>query len=453
MKKKIGMLFILALCTGCASQKFTRRYAQLDDPAPINPEVTKGIEVIATARDVPQPTVAANKYVLTDHGQAAYIQAIAAKAGNIDDIQGNLFPDVSGLDKGPSSIDNTIFTKRLLLTVLNRSSYEADRITKLTVKIKLNTNITGLKILTFDKITTEYQTVDLGTINQANAFSATASASYGLTGPTGSTAGGTTSNTTTSPDGSSVVTTTPVTTTSTTGPTLGASLGATYSNTTTEQVDLKNRYVALTGYIDGDYLVFEEESVSGVNLTGNIISDIKFEFSGKESTNAYSVSNLEKAGAPISSDKIKVKVVPVFETTLVGALQLPVEYSFTVRHIINEKGQRTISEADDEIGYYKDKKNVATNMTLVSNKELSVKKWEIGDGVNALNIGDKISGITGVMYFTSYDSCLSFYKWLKKSVADPHTDFSKGDYDYSPSNGKLTDFIKTAKVVLVKNPQ
>jgi len=442
----------LIIASGC-SPKLTQRYEKLLPPVTNdNSDVTSGIEIYAAARDVPGAVVV-NQYNLTDHGQAAYINALSAlKPKDADALQANLFPDVSGLDKGPSSIDNTTFTKRLLFTVLSHTPYEADRITKLSIKVHLNPKVTNVKVLTFDKITTEYQTVDLGGISQTGALNLGATANYGVAGKiTTGTAGGTTSTTVTNPDGSSVVTGLPSTTTgSELDPSFGVGLSASYSNSTTQTVNLKNRYIALTGYIKDDVLTFDEESITGVNLTGNILSDIKFKITDKSDTYTYSVSNLTTDGKPTDPDKIKVKVVPVYEPGIKGPLTMTVDYDITVRHVINEDGRKTISESDDEIAYYTiSKKSTAVDLTLENRDDLVVKKWFIGIGTNALKVTDLVTLDSGIMYFTSYDNCLAFFRWLKKVKFDPKTGLISGDYQFVPTSGTLTDLI--SKQTIEKN--
>ena len=447
MKNAIRLLLIATVFSGCCGQKLLQRYAKLDRIPPKNDTVTNGPEVYVSARDVPVPPTP-NPFVLTDHGQAAYIAALSAKTNNLTDFQSNLFPDLSDYVKTPSSIDDRVFTKRLLLTVLNHTPFEADRITKVSIRIFLNTNVSNLKIETFDKITTQYQTVDLGTVNQADALSGTASASYGLTGPSTSVAGGSTSTTTNNPDGS-VVTTTPVTTTGTaTGPAYGIGVSGTASRTTTSQVDYQSRFIALTGYFKNDSLVFDEESQIGLNLTGNIVSDIKFKFTdkGTSKTMTYSVGNLTTDATINPRDKVKIKAVPVYESSLPDKLELPVSYEITVRHVINDKGRMTVPESDDEIAYYTVAGTTKANMVLVTRDDLTVKKWLIGKGNVTLKINDTILGTSGTMLFTSYDNCASFLRWLRKTPLIVGG-IKCGDYEFVTSDGSsLASLIAAAQV-------
>jgi hypothetical protein len=448
MKKQILQIIAVSIVlSGCCGTKLTQRYRKLtpledkDKPA----DVTSGITINSAARDVPAAIVA-NQYVLTDHGQAAYINALSAlKPKNADELQSNLFPDVSGLDKGPSSIDNTMFTKRLLFTVLSNTPYESDRITKLAIHVHLDSKVTKIKILNFDKITTEYQTVDLGTINQSNALTLGATANYGVAGKitTGNT-GNTTSTTVVNPDGSTVVTGNPSTTSgSEIDPSFGVGLSASYNRSTSETVNLKNRYISLTGYIKDDVLTFEEESITGVNLTGNILSDIKFKITDKTTTYAYSVSNLTTENKLSDPDKIKIKVIPVFTPTTIGALNLKVDYDYTVRHVINENGRKTFSESDDDISYYSiTTKDKPVDMSLENRDDLIVKTWFIGIKSNALQVKDIVSGKdAGNMFFTSYDNCVSFFRYLKK-VKLTNGKLICGDYEFSASTGTLDNLIK-----------
>lgn len=449
MAKKICYFVILLIIGSCTNPKLTLRYKKLVNDPPVNAEVTNGIEIFASARDIQIAAPQTSQYVLTDHGQAAYINAVATKAKDLDELQSNLFPDVSGFDKAPSVIDNTSFTKRLLLTVLNKTPYEADRITKVSIKIDLNTNVSNLKILTFDKIITEYQTVDLGSINLSNTLNMGATASYGIAGKVSGSTGGGTSITTVNNDNGNIVTGSPVTTNGVEiDPSIGVGVSAAYNRSYAEQINLKDRYIALTGYMKGDSLTFDEESVTGVNLTGNILSDIKFRFTNFANTRSYNVSDLTSNGKLQDANKIKIKVLSVFEPTIPNDLKLKVNYDITIRHVINKKGQRSNTESDDKIAYYNVKKSTIMDITLVTKDELSIKKWCITDGTNDLQITDLISNRTGVMYFTSYDNCVSFYRWLKKSTLEK--ELISNDYKLSSSAGDLNNLIGKATIQLFK---
>ena len=437
---------------GCGNQKLLQRYSELSKPNLNNDSsVTKGIEIYASARDIQVPTIS-NQYVLTDHGQAAYINALSAlKPKDFDALQSNLFPDVSGAEKAPSNIDNTTFSKRLLFTVLNNSPYQADRITKLSIKVHLQPSNSNIKILTFDKIITEYQTVDLGSINLSNSLTLGASANYGITGKTtSSTIGNSSTTTTLNSDGSSVVSTNPLTTTgSELDPALVAGLSATYTHTYAEQANIKNRYIALTGYIKDDVLTFDEESISGVNLTGNIISDIKFKITTKSDIYTYNASGLITDSKPSTPEKVKIKAIPVYEAALPGELSLPVDYELTIRHVLNTKGQKTFAEGDDKVSFYTKKGSTSTNLMLENRDDLKVKKWFIAINTNTLNIVDTILGKSpGIMYFTSYDACVAFFRWLKKVLPQNSDDLIIGDYKLLPTSGTLKDLIKNGTVQL-----
>jgi|GEM_PF-2924350 len=450
MKHLLFLFFILIVLSSCSSQKPLQRYHSIElSPRPNN-LVTDGIQVFATAREASQaPSNPSSPYVLSDHGQAAYISALALmiKDKDIDAFQDNLFPDLSDLDKVPSQIDNTVFTKRLLLTLVSNTPYEADRITKVNIRIPLNSNITSLKILNWDKITTDFETIDLGTINQANSLTLAGNLGYSQTGPSSSIVGASSSNTINNPNGSTV-NTSPVTNSGLTGPSLGAGLNGSYSNTTTSQVNYKNRYIALTGYFRNDSLEFDEQSVLGVNLAGNILSDIKFTFQRRSSLTTYLVSNLRKGGKILGLDKISIKQIPVFEPSLPDDLQLPIDYIFTVRHVLNEDGKKTVPEYDDDIAYYTVQKRVNANLTLVSKQEMTVRKWTIRDKSNTLRIKDKYLGTSGYMFFASLDNAKAFLRWLKQIPLDKNGHLSTTDYEFTEDTGHLKAFIDSATVSL-----
>ncbi|MBK9513137.1 MAG: hypothetical protein IPO05_05795 [Flavobacteriales bacterium] len=108
---------------------------------------------------------------LAEDGQQAYVQAMAEHAKSAEELAGHMaLPFKRG--SAATILDMTTFKKKIVFSIVHHSSDPADRIAELKIRLAL-TNDSMYEFLTWDKIVTQYSTVELGTIalSGTNTFS------------------------------------------------------------------------------------------------------------------------------------------------------------------------------------------------------------------------------------------------------------------------------------------
>ncbi|AXY72551.1 hypothetical protein D3H65_00525 [Paraflavitalea soli] len=462
--------------TGCIGNgRLTRRYYSETTTTVGKDTILKEVSVFGNIQ--PEPIVIPGKFIpktafdLSPEGQKALIQAIASKETTSDAIIKVLRQPLSETtpQEPAKFIDLTKFTRIITLTSKKLSVLEADRISTLDIGLKSNTPL--LKFTGCDKIVTNYLTADLGKLTLTRTLTGELGGSFGLnqTNTTstqlvnGSTlnntsGGGTTitnvdgnttnnSNTnvsggqTTVAGGSTNSSTTDVGTTSNssttgssntntngatgqTGFTSGVNGKLTGSRSFYEEVGLRQRYINLSAYMAPDSSMhFYQESISGVDISGNIIASISMAFIGNvtEKT-AIKFSNLFTDGKPSDPDKIKSSHLVFSYPAIDEDVRLKVSFNTTVRKV--KKRHRTISESDDEMIRLVGNVDSTGYITLLSKQEITPLLWYFsafdkqGKYVGTLEIeGPENSAelYAGPLYFSSYESSAEFIQWLKSS--------------------------------------
>lgn len=446
--KKMGlvalMLAVLLPLVSCSTNgHLTRRYKKITlSPTDKINEYVK-VEAYVIEKDKESGTPKKSLFDLSEKAQKELIKQIAIKETKSSDLIDNLTKPLSASSTPAIElIDFTKFERRVVITLKNISSYPADRISKADIKLKLDDK---LRLLSCNRLATEFQTLDLGKLNFSNTFSGELSANLGagFTSVAGSGGNNTVEDTNTSfLDGNNTTNKGNTITKTANGSTLshtdtgmktqGLNGKLSGSRSFAEEVLLKQRIVSLNASISDNTLSLFQESVSGIDLTGNIIADIVFD--GNSSTQDVAVDKIfsfadlldinKQFNAP---DKIKVKEAFITYFNFTNDITAIIDFEAKFRHVT--KGDKTISEADDEIklfhGSYtpKDpqdpKKSLA--ITILRKDQLMPRFFILklkDPGLSKIPVMIKSpSGTTGELLFNSYTDGRDFLFWLLQKYA------------------------------------
>ena len=405
-------LITALLLTSCyETGKITRRFTKIDSATTAEQKAQLSyisVDGIALNIDTPQvaPKVAKNVFTLSDHGQEAYINSLASIDKDSKKLQSDLPNSLDPPDKN-APVTNTKFTKRLLFSIRDATPFEADRITRISITIPLQvtgtihiTNIAGLQ--------TEYASINTGTVSLSNALT------LGLSGSIGYTGGKT--NSTTNTDYGTSTNSSGVSNTSggSSTPTAGVSANVANTRTFGESVTLNNRYVVLSFSVVGTNLTIYEESVSGVNLIGNVFADVTFETENPTSKSFLTFGELFKGRTPVSVDSLPIDYSFVVDPSIEKDLVIPYQCEARVRHV--KQHYRTTLESDDVISYAEGTVVTGKELKILTIKENVSKDFDIEDSVkqayDRLMICDNITKQSTIMHFNDYYQALNFYKWL-----------------------------------------
>lgn len=376
MVKACLLLLIAFTVASCTNWELSRRYAILSDRTDLQ---APPLNVSMFTLPVPS-TPSASIRSLSDHGQAALIQAIASKTETSSDLRDEVNKFFAGPE--PRNKDHSKIARRIVVSVLDEMDglQPADRIEDL--KIKIVPDEGAVKFTSWDRFITKYEEVDLGRITRNDTFTTEGSLTAGIPGLPAPAAAG---------PGSALASGT-ATVTSVEG--------------IIEEQNLRRRYIALGGRITPGELTLVMEGVTGIDLTGTFIVDVQMDVSSDFLRTVFSVDL--KDGRP--EVRRSVERFPAGRCQVTATL----EGSYIVRKVL--AGARTNQEGDDTIARLKGTFSVENAVLIPS---LGVNVSEIGgDESRILSIKTSESIGFESMYFKSIGDANLLYDWLLKEVGE-----------------------------------
>jgi hypothetical protein len=449
---KYWVFTFLAITLGlfaCRSTgKLTKRYASVIVRETTEDSIQKWAAINAYIFEVDKPPIVPPKTIfdLTPEGQKAFEKAIQQYEKTSSDFLANVAKTIATKKESPGFVDYTKFQKRFVISILDKNYFLADRVARF--RITFSVSDKNIKITSCDKIVTKYETVDVGKQNYSNVTNASLTGTLGGSGKVTGATGTTTDAAKNEGLGTSSAATTEVNSSYGVTGTLGT------TRTFAEEVLLKDRYVAVSGYITKNTVTLYEESVSGVKLTGNIIADISFEFDRDKAVKmAFVPDNLFKGNKPVHSDSIEIKDLYIYYPDLASDIEMTYTYEPLVRHVL--RGDNTISEADDAIELLHQEVKPKEKVILLPKEQFEPKLWKLKSGTFSLAIKSPVNTGAGVMFFDSFDKAKNFLLWLRKNYTQINSKGNKlifGNYLLEISDGSaLTkNFVDNAIVVLHK---
>ncbi|WP_426330067.1 hypothetical protein [Pedobacter sp. R-06] len=425
----------IGLLGACNSTgKLTRRYKSIKYATSGKMDSLIKVSGYAVTGDAVEQAKPKSIFDLNAEAQAELIKQIGIKetdnAKFVSALSSSLSPKSTG---GIDVLDLTRFQKRIVISVKKLKHHPADRINMIDVTLSLPE---GTKLLSCNRLMTEYQTLEFGKLNYSN----TASAS--LTGNAGSgfssvlTNGGSTNRTLVDADGNafknegtgstgtntfsntSVNGSTNGLSSTTTG-SLGLTATGTGSRTFAEEVMLRQRIVGLQASISKNDLNLFQNGGLGIDLSGNIIADIVFEI--KESPNTERIISftdlLDIAGKANPADKLKIKDFILIYPGLIKDVEADLKFNGEYRWV--KDGDRTISESDDVVSLISGNGFTEDKVNLIPANILKPKMWTISIPVKGGELPLEISlptvGSSGKIIFNSATEARNFIAWLKAS--------------------------------------
>jgi len=462
--KNLFSLFLFSLITsilisGCSTNgHLTRRYKCFTLKE--NQEIGNFVKVDAYIIEKEKEAASSKKSIfdLSTEGQKELIKQIGLNESESDKIINTLLKPLSASSTSNIEfVDYTKFDKRVVVTIKNISHYPGDRISKIDVRLKLDNK---LRLLSCNRLTTEWQTLDLGKLNYSNIVSGELSGnlSLGSTLINGGTNGSTNEQTNTLINGTNTTNTGNDVTKNTNSNTSSNSETGTISQalngklsgsrTFAEEVMLRRRIVSLNASISENTLDLFQESISGIDLTGNILADIVFDGNSSKQNvvveKVFTFSELLDVNKKYNDpDKIKLKEFYVKYINYNEDLTANIEFEADVRHI--KRGDQTISEADDVVELYtgtyapKEKNdNIKPLSVIILRKEQFYPMlWvlQLLDESKSKTPVEILSptGTKGTLKFNSITDVKDFNFWLKEKFNG--TADAQGVYTMTLSNG------------------
>lgn len=379
--------------TGCLTTELTRRYASYTEQT-----VAKGYLgvrvsafVLTPPQDGQKATTIAN---LSDRGQAALVKAMAAKEPTSADLATALAQPIAA-DRSPSAvIDHTTFQKRVVISVEEPFGAQpnkitltpADRISKLLVILKLADNAPA-RFTSWNRFDTQYETVDLGKVSLGHK----AGIDFSLSA------------------GPKIDAQTP----------RSGTLSLNESRELQEEVNLRRRYVSMSGILRPKRLRIYQEGATGIDLAGNIAIDVDIRIANALTQHLLVINRLsDPKGEWLKPESVKVGTVEYRYPPPMDFVNAQVAARYVLRHVT--EGDKTITESDDDVTFETGRTRDSC-VTLLRSEDLRARVYRLlianPSNLPHSEIGYELqihgAKLVGPVYFATYSEAKAFLTWLK----------------------------------------
>lgn len=416
------ILLTLSACHRAGPGLVAQRYekATYAPPTENDAEDYVSIETASYPVTAAPPPRQKGLFDLSDRGQEAYITALAGKEKDADGLIARLTtPLESKQPANENKIDKTGLSRKLVFSIKigEAKRKPANRIERIDLALKLS-GTNDIKFLTWDKIVTESQVVDIGKLTFGETTSFSIAPEISLAGDVlGKLGGG----------------------------------GWSHSRTAQEEVTIKDRYV-ISGTLSDKKAILSVKGVTNVDLSGNLIVDIEFKADSPGELGIITFGDLFDNGEPETDiKKIKIGYKHALYPNLCDAVKGDLEYSFVFREVT--EGHETVPEGDDTVVFRRGN-GTLRDIAIIKRGEHLFKTWQImhkdKDLLHILLAGRDVPTLIN---FQSNDDADTFLKWLR-SVRHKDTipDALLKPFKVGSAKPLLKSDISGLEVRIVKHP-
>lgn len=366
-------------CAGIfyAKPKITKRYNEIIG----YDNTTLPNNYVKVTGFVTKPVSSTSKTIfdLSERGQKALIETI----GKLEKSPSKIAPLISApikLNTPKKLITNhTLIKKRIVLSVEDIANLQgADRLQSIRIRLKRPSGNTNYKLVSWDKIVTQYQDIDVGKLSFSQTDSSNLSAEIALTG------------------------------------TIQGGLSGSSSNTDilAEELQLTKRFPRLTGSITEDEMVIHRQSTALESMDGNVILEVTFKLSEDTEKPVYSFKGLFDKGKAVM-DESKITIDRAFH--ILPSIDDPdktlIEMAYDIQYRKVIKGHETYTESDDKIKIIYNGVGFVPFVKLCDEDDLNLNLWVLKKGDKPVDIVQGAQKET--LRFSSFKQAQEFLKWLK----------------------------------------
>ena len=386
-------LLILTAIAGCGEDPLNY-YDRVTEPETGSLSDYRSVRFDVFAMEIPQDATSETSLAsLSAAGQAEAVKILGAKYDKPEDF-------LASLAIPPSQPDLSVrakFKRRIVIQIVDLPLLPADRMDQAIIHLHLE----GAHFLSWDKFTTNHETIDLGTVTSKREF--TGSASLKATDPSGK---------------------------------IGeADAQLQYTRSLEKEKKLSRRFAAATAVLSPNEATIALTGNDATRLTDNITVDAEIEVADFKGTEFgfFETSPLFQNFQAIAPSK--VSLTPRRAMQLASLQQLPIKakakMDYIVRHVID--GGDTMDVGDDEIEL-KPGTTDWIERELVSQKEGKANTFGLSLGADGMVFVAGQDDRKQPLKFQNYTQAMELRKWLREV-------YGKGRADASVTIGSQPLFI------------
>ncbi len=398
---KIGAVIVLLIMSGCGTT--LKRHTSLGK-SQTNNDLVK-ISMLSTSfAETSQTSPFKTVFDLSDKGQSVILSNRNNEQST--EILNQKFQQQQQQGKH-KTIDLTTKNVRITFSISRDVSFDKenfnafDRIENLKYKFELSSTATnnGIKFSKWNKYTTEYGTLDIGTLEYNQGFTA----NLDITGEVGANYS--------SKSNQKIDENNSTESSTTLGPKVSATGKLGYTQSQKENQTIKQRFIQLTGEFNNKSFSIHQQGNRETELAGNVSIELTINLPKDEMLIA-SFGNLfdsklnRKETKDVSLNLIRYYIPDVSKIN--EGINGKLNYDFAVRHII--RGTKTFAEFDDRVCYVTGHKEL-DNVVLIEKDDLTTTAYY-------LTIDDKPLQINGetTVQFLNFTEALELKTWLFQTL-------------------------------------
>ena len=382
MKKLIISLFALFALCACRTPKVMRYYKSENTPQTINSQnlIDNLFKVNAFVLD---PAAGADKKTissLSDKAQGALVEALNSKTKTPEELIAAI---TLPLEESASLGDikgSLTWKKRIVINITKMDKEHANRVQQVLFTLEIPDSLKSkVEFVSWDKIVTETQSIDLGKITSGNTTGFSISPEITMAGFIEGKLPGAVSS----------------------------------SSTFGEEKSLTRKMAGLNAAIvsPSKFLLFRQ-AFPNEDISGNIVIELTLKSNlSDESKMTHQITGLYN-GSTIVSDQSKIELFksPLIEPNFGTSSRVPIDLTYQFRYRSVGKGKRTEPEYDDRITYIDGNYIDSNKFSLFDKEEMTPSVWKISDGSNSLHITK--NGKTEILQFSSFNKAAQFLEWI-----------------------------------------
>ncbi|WP_448104063.1 hypothetical protein [Pedobacter panaciterrae] len=389
MKTTYILLFVIFALTSCGTTPKVLKYYKRAEANPQElktlPEIKKLLNINAFVLD---PLASSNKTItdLAPEGQQALIEALSTRTKTTKELYSALALPIKETPSINGNRGSLTWKKRIVLNITKASREPADRVQQILFDMDIPANLKGkVEFISWDKIATETQSVDLGKILAGRSTTLSFSPELTMAGMIQGTAAGSASNTTSFNE---------------------------------EKAFTAKKTGLNAALINPNKLQVYRELLPNENPTGNIVVEVTLKSKLAKEVEVLEFDGIHD-GTSFVKDPAKISILKstIIIPDLGNQTEVPIDLTYQFRYRKVGEGANTEPEYDDVISYIDGEFKEDKKFLLLDKTETDPKFWEIRSGVSPLNILKPIGGsIPQNIQFDSFSKADGFLNWLKQTT-------------------------------------
>jgi len=419
MKQHYILVLSVLILSSCVTQKkiVTKRFETFKIKRIKNQKPDDNVDIKAFSFTTKQNKVPKNIFDLSERGQKELIKAMSKNSSENEGLTNKIASSIKKVAPPKKVIDKTTFDRTIVFSVENkRKILGVNRIQR--VEINISPTTTGqFEFVSWDKIASEYSSIDLGKITSSDTSTFSISPELTLSG------------------------------------TLQGKVAAGFSKSSTlsQEKNLNQRSVNLSGSLSSNKVKVIREGGEFLDLEGNTILNlkIKLETGAEHDFTIFKNLNTAKKIPEVNFTTVKYPIISK------DGIQANLNYEYVYREVLSSDTDNfnidtsTNIEGDDNTTFIINEEQAGKPFIILRKEDFEISNLyfysENNDAITLYLKDTNLSEKYGYVHVNlrSFEEALELMKWLIKSVKSGSTNFKIGDYELvlaeytQDSNGDL----------------